>query len=73
MNPAKGIKTDAAFGGHYWCPRCDDVAFGKHCQRCHNAAEFIPDNGLTKRKETPVTPERAHELFKELWWKQQTT
>ena len=28
--------------GHYFCPKCDDIAFGEHCQVCHTAAEFIP-------------------------------
>lgn len=29
--------------GHYFCEKCDDVAFGLTCQSCSSATTFIPD------------------------------
>ena len=36
-------KTLAISGGHYWCDRCDDNAFGQTCHICSDPTRFIPD------------------------------
>ena len=28
--------------GHYFCDRCDDLAFGRCCQKCHQPARWVP-------------------------------
>jgi hypothetical protein len=53
--------------GHFWCDKCDDVAFGRYCQQCHQPARFVPDH-ISSRKHKPraVAPERAALLFHQL-------
>ncbi len=58
--------------GHYFCDRCDDVAFGVRCQGCNHDARFVHDQpveiGSTDRKREPhrLTVERAAVLFRQL-------
>jgi hypothetical protein len=42
--------------GHYFCDRCDDVAFGETCQLCSTQTRFIPTG--TPAPETPVIIEQ---------------
>ena len=69
-------------GGHYWCdnPKCDDLAYGTICQRCHQPARFVPDSPAQLQAEVrlpterehrpkpavPVTQERGQQLFAEI-------
>jgi hypothetical protein len=40
--------------GHYFCDRCDDIAFARFCQMCHEPARWVsscgrPAVGLAKK------------------------
>jgi hypothetical protein len=34
--------------GHYWCVRCDDIAFGGKCRNCGQPAEFVSSRRTPK-------------------------
>lgn len=66
--------------GHWWCAACDEPAFGKVCQRCHQSASWVTDRPLRgdraavhahqvarSHQFTPVAPERAAALFQQLF------
>jgi len=60
-------------GGHYWCNDCDEPAFGSCCQKCHQAAQFIPDKVASNtviQAAQPSPPRRAkinaHDLFQQM-------
>jgi hypothetical protein len=48
--------------GHYFCEKCDDLAFGRFCQRCHGPARWIANE--------PVKPElkRVSETHAREWF-----
>jgi hypothetical protein len=31
--------------GHFFCDKCDDIAFGRFCQMCHEPARWIGTTG----------------------------
>ena len=43
MNPKKS--------GHYFCDRCDDLAFGRFCQTCHQPARWVPHGRVSTDKQ----------------------
>ena len=66
--------------GHWWCDHCDEPAFGKACQSCHQSATWVPDRPLRgdaaarqahqvarSHQFAPVGPERAAALFAQLF------
>jgi hypothetical protein len=52
MNPQKS--------GHYFCDRCDDLAFGRFCQTCREPARWVPH----PIKKIPV--ETAADYFRQM-------
>lgn len=52
-------------GGHFFCDGCDDLAFGRSCQRCHGAARWVAD--APRRKNEPVSVERGRVLFAQIF------
>jgi predicted RNA-binding protein with PUA domain len=54
--------------GHFWCDRCDEIAFGEICRQCHQAARWVPVTPPRfDRRPKPVAPEVAKELFRNLY------
>jgi len=52
MNPKKS--------GHYFCDRCDDLAFGRFCQKCRQPARWVP------HKVERVSTETAADYFRQM-------
>lgn len=53
-------------GGHYFCDKCDEVAFGVKCRACNSPARFIPHPPAVRRvvrKPQPPTPDQGREWF----------
>ena len=46
--------------GHYFCDRCDDLAFGRCCQTCHQPARWVP------HKIERVPAETAADCFRQM-------
>jgi hypothetical protein len=46
--------------GHYFCDRCDDLAFGRFCQTCHQPARWVAHNV------EPVAAETAADYFRRM-------
>ena len=56
--------------GHFFCDRCDDVAFGEVCRECGQTARFVQDEPPRRSARVscrqPVSPQRGRELFSQL-------
>ena len=46
--------------GHYFCDRCDDLAFGRFCQTCQQPARWVV------HKVDPVAAETAADYFRQM-------
>ena len=48
--------------GHYFCDRCDDLAFGHYCQTCHEPARWV-SHALADHK---VSAETTADYFRRM-------
>jgi hypothetical protein len=48
--------------GHYFCDKCDDLAFGRCCQTCHQPARWVASEPA-KIKTGRISETDAHEWF----------
>jgi hypothetical protein len=46
--------------GHYFCDKCDDLAFGHRCQTCHKPARWIPS------RPDKISAETAADYFRRM-------
>jgi hypothetical protein len=48
--------------GHYFCDQCDELAFGRFCQTCHEPARWVSHQSADRK----VSAETAADYFRQM-------
>jgi hypothetical protein len=54
--------------GHYFCDKCDDLAFGRVCRMCRQPARWVPSRGSAPHTvaDRKVSAETAADYFRRM-------